>query len=68
MNQDAEISWEMTPRAKSIGGGWRLSLLEDGVEVGGGVFPAVACEFPFDEAMQVVDEWLSAVRGDHETA
>lgn len=32
-------SYEITPRLVDLGGGWRLRLLEDGVEVGGGVFP-----------------------------
>jgi len=33
-------SYEILPRAADVGGGWRLRLLEDGDEVGGGVFPA----------------------------
>lgn len=32
-------SYEITPRPVELGGGWRLHLLEDGVEVGGGIFP-----------------------------
>ena len=32
------FSYEITPRPVELGG-WRLRLLEDGVEVGGGVFP-----------------------------
>lgn len=39
------FSYEITPRPVELGGGWRLRLLEDGVEVGGGVFP-VAQEDP----------------------
>lgn len=34
--------YEITPRPGHLGGGWRLRLLEDDVEVGGGVFPADA--------------------------
>lgn len=30
--------YEVDPRPKKFGGGWRLRLLEDGLEVGGGVF------------------------------
>jgi hypothetical protein len=33
-------SYEIEPRTPELGGGWRLRLLEDGEEVGGGVFPA----------------------------
>lgn len=32
--------YEINPRPAHLGGGWRLRLLEDDVEVGGGVFPA----------------------------
>ena len=31
-------SYEIKPRPAELGGGWRLCLLEDGEEVGGGVF------------------------------
>jgi len=34
-----EYSYEITPRPAEVGGGWRLQLLEDGAEVGGGAFP-----------------------------
>lgn len=36
-----KFSYEITPRPDNLGGGWRLRLLEDSVEVGGGVFPPV---------------------------
>lgn len=32
-------TFSITPRPDSIGGGWNLKLLEDGAEMGGGVFP-----------------------------
>ena len=31
--------YTVSPRPAELGGGWKLQLLEDGVEVGGGVFP-----------------------------
>ena len=34
-------SYEIATRPVELGGGWQLRLLEDGVEVGGGVFPVV---------------------------
>lgn len=36
-----EISrnYEIVPRASALGGGWKLILLENDEEVGGGVFP-----------------------------
>lgn len=42
-------SYEITPRPIELGGGWRLRLLEDNVEVGGGVFP------PSNHAVNEVD-------------
>lgn len=33
--------YEILPRSAEAGGGWKLRLLTDGVEVGGGVFPVV---------------------------
>jgi hypothetical protein len=39
------FSYEITPRPVDLGGGWRLRLLEDGVEVGGGVFPPMTEDF-----------------------
>ncbi|CAG9180203.1 hypothetical protein LMG23992_04168 [Cupriavidus laharis] len=32
--------YEIAPRLAESGGGFRLRLLQDGVEVGGGIFPA----------------------------
>lgn len=32
-------SYEITPRPAELGGGWKLRLLEDDEEAGGGVFP-----------------------------
>ena len=34
-----EYDYEITPRTLGLGGGWNLRLLENGEEVGGGVFP-----------------------------
>jgi hypothetical protein len=39
-----KYSYEVTPRPAELGGGWRLRLLEDGEEVGGGVFPVAQDE------------------------
>src|SRR5471032_686814 len=36
--------FEIVPRKAELGGGWRLYLIEDGKEVGGGVFPAAPDE------------------------
>lgn len=49
-----QFSYEITPRLIELGGGWRLRLLEDGVEVGGGVFPPVSGDFEDEkDALQV---------------
>lgn len=34
-----QYGYEIASRPVQLGGGWRLSLLENGVEVGSGVFP-----------------------------
>ncbi|QJE03728.1 hypothetical protein HH212_26885 (plasmid) [Massilia forsythiae] len=34
-------SYEIKPRPAELGGGWKLTLLQDGQEVGGGVFPVI---------------------------
>jgi len=48
-----EYSYEITPRPVELGGGWRLRLLEDGVEVGGGVFPPEGGnETPMEDRLQ----------------
>lgn len=39
-----QYSYEITPRPTGLAGGWRLRLLEDGEEAGGGVFPVPAIE------------------------
>lgn len=62
------FSYEITPRPDELGGGWRLRLLEDGVEVGGGVFPPVegiedvkeAQQAAFDDAESEAYAWLDS--------
>jgi hypothetical protein len=39
-----QYSYEITPRPAELGGGWRLRLLEDGEEVGGGAFPVAPAD------------------------
>lgn len=61
-------SYEILPRPFELGGGWRLRLLEDGVEVGGGVFPPVeeykddqdALEAAFEDAERGANVWLDS--------
>lgn len=57
-----KYSYEINPRPVDLGGGWRMRLLEDDVEVGGGVFPAIPTEVEeaFIEAQNEAEEWLSA--------
>ena len=39
-----QYSYEITRRPDELGGGWRLRLLEDSEEVGGGVLPVVQAD------------------------
>jgi hypothetical protein len=56
-NEDEEVnmdcySYTVEPRPDHLGGGWRLRLIEDGQEVGGGVFPA-----PARDPVEGIDWW-----------
>jgi hypothetical protein len=61
------FEYEITPRPVDLGGGWRLRLLEDGVEVGGGVFPPDgegedANQDAFYDAEDMAYDWLDSQR------
>ncbi|TCP07374.1 hypothetical protein EV683_1451 [Crenobacter luteus] len=47
-----DYGYEIEPRPADLGGGWRLRLLENGEEVGGGVFPLS----PYLSAFPATDE------------
>lgn len=58
--------YEITPRSADLGGGWKLVLLEDGEEAGGGVFPVPAdarhaclLAAAYDDAMQEGEAWVA---------
>lgn len=58
-------TYQIDPRQPSLGGGWNLKLLEDGQEMGGGVFPPAQSDDPeFDQAYQdALDEaqiWIGS--------
>lgn len=44
-------SYEIKPRPAGLGAPWKLTLFEDGEEVGGGVFP------DYDEARAEGESW-----------
>jgi hypothetical protein len=54
-----EYTYEIEPRPESLGGGWRLRLLEDDEEVGGGVFP----DDEYQDAVDTANE--CTCMGDH---
>ena len=58
-----EYSSEINPRPDDLGG-WRLRLLENGEEVGGGVFPAgpskIAQDAAYEDALAEASAWLSS--------
>lgn len=51
-----EFSYEITLRPDALGGGWKLRLLENGEETGGGVFPPVEGIEDAKEALQAAFE------------
>lgn len=71
-----EYGYEIEARSAELGGGWRLRLLEDGEEMGGGVFPLapylsdadgnlfLALDLAYMDAKQVAVEWLDSRPGD----
>lgn len=60
--------YEIDKRPAELGGGWRLRLIEDGQEVGGGVFPIDpdaedferALSDCYDEALDEGQAWLAS--------
>lgn len=56
-----EYSYQIDPRPETLGGGYRLRLLCDGAEVGGGVFPADASNADaYEEAIAEASAWLAS--------
>lgn len=49
-------TFEIKPRPEDLGGGWKLSLLEDGEEVGGGIFEAG--DDGYADAYNEGEEWI----------
>jgi hypothetical protein len=59
----SKYAYEINPRPAELGGGWKLRLLEDGEEMGGGVFPASTEEESreaYAAAMETADDWLAS--------
>jgi hypothetical protein len=62
--------YEIEPRPADLGGGWRLRLLEDGAEAGGGVFPLAAYpdaenaeqaeKMAYEDALAEASAWMAA--------
>ena len=62
-------NYEIEPRPSELGGGWRLRLLEDDMEVGGGIFPPIedieegntdlAAQKAYDDALSEASIWLA---------
>lgn len=63
-----KFTYNILPRPASLGGGWRLYLLEDNVEMGGGVFPPAegiegtkeALKAAFEDAEAEAQAWLNS--------
>lgn len=47
-------TYEINPRPDNLGGGWKLTLIENGEEAGGGVFP-----LPDDDPQAGMSWWNS---------
>ena len=53
----SEHSYQIDPRPLELGGGWRLRLIEDGEEVGGGVFPL--SEYATEDNAEEAAKWAN---------
>jgi len=58
-------SYQIDPRSVEVGGGWRLLLLENGEEVGSGIFPPIelvgdelCLQIAYDDAMCEASVWI----------
>jgi len=58
-------SYQIDPRSVEVGGGWRLRLLENGEEVGGGIFPPIegfgdelGLQIAYDDAIYEASVWI----------
>lgn len=61
-----EHRFEIEPRPINLGGGWRLRLLEDDTEVGGGVYPpepdlGITSDDAHADALEAGETWLASV-------
>jgi len=52
MNAKQDRNYGIVPRPVDLGGGWKLTLFEDGQEAGGGVFPV-----PGEDPQAGMDWW-----------
>jgi len=50
-------TFEISERPASVGGGWKMQLFEDGLEVGGGLFPAG--DDGYCDAYETASQWLA---------
>ena len=63
MKTESKFTYHINPRSDNVGGGFQLKLMEDGQEVGGGVFPVTPETDSKEAYVQAVDaaqEWLQS--------
>lgn len=63
MKTDSKFSYHINPRSDNVGGGYQLKLLEDGQEVGGGIFPVTPdtdSDEAYVQAANAGEEWLQS--------
>lgn len=71
--KESDYQYMIEPRPLELGGGWHLRLLEDGEEVGGGVFPlpeyidlnntdeaTKAAGWVYEDALAEASSWLAS--------
>lgn len=51
-------AYQIDPRKPEVGGGWKLTLTEDGEEVGGGIFDAG--DDGYQDALDTAEDWMAS--------
>lgn len=63
MSTNNRFTYHIDPRSDSVGGGYQLKLMDNGQEVGGGVFPVtddMTSDEAYLQASDAAEEWLQS--------
>lgn len=55
-----QYDYRIEPRSTELGGGFRLYLFENGIDVGGGVYADENYEYCYDDALHDAEDWCNS--------